>query len=160
MGFYLLHESMLDAVLVARDRFLKPGSGVMIPSSCRLLAAPVCMPTLRAERVDFWTRQDDTYGFNFSSAAVLAGEDMSATPLIQDVPQEALLSAGQEVWQADLLRLSVRELDEISKPDLQFTLPSSCHGGGGVSRALDGICLWFSVAAPPMHALLQCAARK
>jgi len=25
MGFYLLHESMLDSVLVARDRFLKKG---------------------------------------------------------------------------------------------------------------------------------------
>lgn len=25
MGFYLLHEAMLDSVLVARDKFLKPG---------------------------------------------------------------------------------------------------------------------------------------
>lgn len=25
MGFYLLHEAMLDSVLYARDKFLKPG---------------------------------------------------------------------------------------------------------------------------------------
>ena len=31
MGFYLLHESMLDSVLVARDRWLKKG-GLMLPS--------------------------------------------------------------------------------------------------------------------------------
>ena len=53
MGFYLLHESMLDSVLVARDRFLKK-TGIMIPQSCRLLAAPVCNSGSRAERVEFW----------------------------------------------------------------------------------------------------------
>eukprot|EP00906_Rhabdomonas_costata_P029185 RCo041207 len=30
MGFYLLHESMLSSVLVARDRWLKPG-GLLLP---------------------------------------------------------------------------------------------------------------------------------
>lgn len=34
MGFYLLHESMLDSVLFARDHFLKV-SGVMIPKHAR-----------------------------------------------------------------------------------------------------------------------------
>lgn len=31
MGFYLLHESMLEAVVAARDKHLKP-NGVMMPS--------------------------------------------------------------------------------------------------------------------------------
>jgi hypothetical protein len=53
MGFYLPHESMLDSVLVAHDRFLKQ-TGIMIPQSCRLLAAPVCNSGSRAERVEFW----------------------------------------------------------------------------------------------------------
>jgi predicted RNA methylase len=39
MGFYLVHESMMRSVLIARDRFLKPG-GVMIPESAEILCAP------------------------------------------------------------------------------------------------------------------------
>ena len=40
MGFYLLHESMLDSVLVARDRFLRPETGIMLPSHAAIYAAP------------------------------------------------------------------------------------------------------------------------
>lgn len=39
MGFYLVHESMMRSVLVARDRFLKPG-GIMIPESAEIFCAP------------------------------------------------------------------------------------------------------------------------
>ena len=39
MGFYLVHESMMRSVLIARDRFLKP-SGIMIPESAEIFCAP------------------------------------------------------------------------------------------------------------------------
>lgn len=35
MGYFLLRESMLDSVLVARDKFLKPG-GAMYPSHANM----------------------------------------------------------------------------------------------------------------------------
>ena len=38
MGYFLLRESMLDSVLVARDRFLRPG-GSLFPSHARLYLA-------------------------------------------------------------------------------------------------------------------------
>ena len=41
MGYFLLRESMLDTVLHARDRFLKPG-GALYPSHARLYMAPAC----------------------------------------------------------------------------------------------------------------------
>ena len=40
MGYFLLRESMLDSVLHARDRFLKPG-GSLFPSHARLYLAPI-----------------------------------------------------------------------------------------------------------------------
>jgi hypothetical protein len=40
MGYFLLRESMLDSVLVARDKFLKP-DGALYPSHARLLIAPI-----------------------------------------------------------------------------------------------------------------------
>ena len=39
-GYFLLRESMLDSVLVARDKFLKPG-GALYPSHARMFLAPI-----------------------------------------------------------------------------------------------------------------------
>lgn len=43
MGYFLLRESMLDSVLIARDRFLKPG-GALYPSHARMFLAPITTP--------------------------------------------------------------------------------------------------------------------
>lgn len=55
MGYFLLRESMVESVLLARDRWLAPG-GVMYPSHARLLIAPTALPRFlerqRAEIVD------------------------------------------------------------------------------------------------------------
>ena len=40
MGYLLLRESMLDSVLVARDKFLKPG-GAMYPSHASMYMVPI-----------------------------------------------------------------------------------------------------------------------
>lgn len=39
MGFYLLHEGMLDSVIFARDRFLKSG-GIMFPETASIYITP------------------------------------------------------------------------------------------------------------------------
>ena len=39
-GYFLLRESMLDSVLVARDKWLKPG-GALYPSHARMFLAPI-----------------------------------------------------------------------------------------------------------------------
>lgn len=52
MGYLLLRESMLDSVLAARDKFLKPG-GALYPSSARLLFAPARSPLAPARAADF-----------------------------------------------------------------------------------------------------------
>ena len=53
MGYGLLYESMLDSVLHARDRFLRPG-GVMAPSQCRMMLALCEGSGVVKDRVDFW----------------------------------------------------------------------------------------------------------
>jgi hypothetical protein len=40
MGYFLLRESMLDSVIVARDRFLAPG-GALYPSHAAIYVAPI-----------------------------------------------------------------------------------------------------------------------
>eukprot|EP01024_Parvocaulis_polyphysoides_P051837 TRINITY_DN5112_c0_g3_i1.p1 TRINITY_DN5112_c0_g3~~TRINITY_DN5112_c0_g3_i1.p1 ORF type:complete len:404 (+),score=69.21 TRINITY_DN5112_c0_g3_i1:35-1213(+) len=55
MGFALLFETMLNSVLWARDRYLKPG-GVMLPCSARIFVAGGSESALG---LDFW---EDVYG--------------------------------------------------------------------------------------------------
>ncbi|WVQ96014.1 hypothetical protein IAU59_003114 [Kwoniella sp. CBS 9459] len=62
MGYMLLYESMLDSVLVARDRFLAP-SGLMAPSQTRLVLSAITGDRVWKERVAFWP---SVYGFDLS----------------------------------------------------------------------------------------------
>lgn len=39
MGFYLLHEGMLDSVIIARDRFLKT-NGLIFPEAATIYVTP------------------------------------------------------------------------------------------------------------------------
>ena len=59
MGYALLYESMLDSVLHARDRFLKPEGGVMVPSQCQMMLSICNALEIYKERVGFWS---DVYG--------------------------------------------------------------------------------------------------
>lgn len=54
MGFYLVHEGMLDSVLFARDNFLREG-GLIFPSVAKLYVSPCQIPSMYA----FW---DDICG--------------------------------------------------------------------------------------------------
>jgi len=41
MGYFLLRESMMDSLVRARDKFLKPATGLMFPSHTTMYVAPV-----------------------------------------------------------------------------------------------------------------------
>lgn len=41
MGYFLLRESMLDSLIRARETFLKPTTGLMMPSHATMLLAPI-----------------------------------------------------------------------------------------------------------------------
>lgn len=62
MGYFLLRESMLDSVLVARDKFLKPG-GALYPSHARMFMAPIATDLARRRRSEFHVRHaaDNTH---------------------------------------------------------------------------------------------------
>jgi protein arginine N-methyltransferase 1 len=49
MGYFLLRESMLDSLIRARNRLLKPG-GVMMPSSATMLWAPIECEAARLQK--------------------------------------------------------------------------------------------------------------
>ena len=62
MGYFLMRESMLDSVLVARDRFLKEG-GSLYPSHARILMAPIRTQMTETRAGEFQKAIQDWSGF-------------------------------------------------------------------------------------------------
>ncbi|XWS17175.1 hypothetical protein CRYUN_Cryun33cG0045500 [Craigia yunnanensis] len=75
MGYFLLRESMLDSVICARDRWLKP-SGVMYPSHACMWVAPIRSGLVDQKKNDYEGTMDDWYGF-LEDTKKYYGVDMS-----------------------------------------------------------------------------------
>lgn len=63
MGYFLLYESMLNTVLYARDKWLKPG-GVIFPDKAVMYISASEDEQMKYERIDFW---ENVYGFDMSA---------------------------------------------------------------------------------------------
>lgn len=59
MGYFLLYEGMLDSVISARDKYLKPG-GLVLPNDCFMYLFAISDEEHYAKNIDFW---QDVYGF-------------------------------------------------------------------------------------------------
>jgi type I protein arginine methyltransferase len=51
MGYFLLYESMLDTVLLARDKYLKPG-GLIFPDTATLYMAAIEDQDYKEEKIN------------------------------------------------------------------------------------------------------------
>jgi len=81
---------MLDSVLHARDRFLKPNGGVMAPSQTRMMLA-LCDPeSVIKQRVGFWK---NVYGFDMSCML----EGVYDEGIVEVVPAETILTSSAVV---------------------------------------------------------------
>src|SRR5258708_28174524 len=90
MGYGLLYESMLDSVLHARDRFLKPDGGVMAPSQTRMVLA-LCDPeSVIKKQIGFWK---NVSGFDMSCMI----EGVYDEGIVEVVPADAVLTSSAVV---------------------------------------------------------------
>ncbi|KAL8576897.1 hypothetical protein ACOMHN_064681 [Nucella lapillus] len=124
MGFYLLHESMLDSVIVAQDRFLAP-DGIMAPSAARLYVAPVDMAEYLEEKYEFWS---NVCGFDFS-AAVLSEE-----PQTLELREDQVVARPEVLLEMDLRTVIVPQMQTLSR-----TLSFRMHR----TSPVHGFALWF-----------------
>ncbi len=130
MGSFAFFESMVEAVLSARDRLLAEG-GVMLPASVALLGAPILWSDPHEA---FWSSSLE--GFDYSHVAAAVREQRRARPIHgQDVDAAALKAEEQLVAQFDMLRMTADDLERIESPDMVFR---------GVDR-FNGVVVWFDV---------------
>ena len=77
MGYFLLRESMLDSLVRARDTFLKPSTGLMMPSHATMLIAPITDEEERKiQHQDYAGAMDDWKEFA-ETTQTMYGVDMS-----------------------------------------------------------------------------------
>lgn len=63
MGYFLLFEGMLDSVIHARDKYLKPG-GLLLPNRCTINLLGLGDEERHSEYIGFW---NNVYGYDMSA---------------------------------------------------------------------------------------------
>ncbi|KAF9220251.1 S-adenosyl-L-methionine-dependent methyltransferase [Gyrodon lividus] len=116
MGYALLYESMLDSVLYARDRFLRPDEGVMAPSQCRIMLALCEGSEIMKDRVDFW---GDVYGFDLSEMA----HEVYNEAIVDVVGPNSMVSEPYLLKDLHIKSITTRQLDFTSPFTLTSTSP-------------------------------------
>lgn len=104
MGFYLVHEGMLSAVIHARDKWLKPG-GLMLPAAGALHLAPTHVPAgeLPSHKAQSW---ENFYGLDFSAFEQLLSM-RTQPPLVRVTQPAELLGPAQVISEFGALAIRV-----------------------------------------------------
>ncbi|XP_008305945.1 protein arginine N-methyltransferase 6 [Cynoglossus semilaevis] len=138
MGYALLHESMLNSVLYARDKWLKPG-GLILPNKAELYIAPISDPMIE-DRLRFWYTVKDQYGVDMSCMTDFAQRCiMNSEITVNFVSAEDVLSHPARFAELDLHSVTAEDLRSVKG---QF----KCQAFG--SAAVSAFCLFFTVTFP------------
>jgi len=150
MGYLLLRESMLDSVLIARDRFLKPG-GAMYPSHATLYLAPVGASKVLQDKkslfegeIERWEtftgRMSSWYEADYScmKEEFMAEQRkyyLETSSFINLTPKQ-IVAPGRPILEIDLHTVSLEELKNPSAP-------SKCSIGISKTGPVEGFTGYF-----------------
>lgn len=119
MGYFLLYESMLDTVLWARDKWLKPG-GMLFPDKATLYITAIEDAEYREDKINFW---DNVYGFDMSCIKELA----LVEPLVDICDPNQVMANSCSILDIDLYTVTKEELDFSSNFKLSINRSDYCH---------------------------------
>ncbi|KAH0604441.1 uncharacterized protein H6S33_006818 [Morchella sextelata] len=133
MGYFLLYESMLDTVLLARDKYLAPG-GLIFPDKANIYMAAIEDGDYKEEKIGFW---NNVYGFNFSPLQKTA----LAEPLVDTVEMKAIVTDPGLIFSIDLYT--------VTPAELAFSVPYSLT----VTRNdfVHALISWFDIEFTACH---------
>ncbi|KAF8840733.1 protein arginine N-methyltransferase [Paxillus ammoniavirescens] len=137
MGYFLLYESMLDTVLLARDKYLKPG-GLMFPDNARMYLAAIEDQDYKEEKINFW---DNVYGFDYSCIKGIALRE----PLVDTVELKAVVTDPYMLKHINLLT--------AKKEDLSFAVPFTLTATR--NDYAHAFLAWFDVSFDCTHKKIQ-----
>lgn len=132
IGTFLIHESMLDSVLFARDRWLAK-DGLILPDSATLYLAGA-----EDQGSDFG-QWHDFYGLNYSALSA-ASRQVAAQ---QCMYRQSLATEPAVLLDLDIYGMSVRDQEF----DVAFRLPSAkaSRTEGEAAREVAALAGWFTL---------------
>ncbi|XP_011644303.1 probable protein arginine N-methyltransferase 6.1 [Pogonomyrmex barbatus] len=132
MGFYLVHEGMLDSILFARDYFLRE-DGLLFPWIAKLYASPCQLPSM----YEFW---NDICGVSMRCIGQEYRKIKSLKPQILLLNQNDLLGDIRLLAWLDLSCISMKDIDLLGEENHI----SVCKKDG----RFQGMCIWFAIEFP------------
>ncbi|KAK7045619.1 Nuclear SAM-dependent mono-and asymmetric methyltransferase [Paramarasmius palmivorus] len=133
MGYFLLYESMLDTVLLARDMYLKPG-GLIFPDNATMYLAAIEDQDYKEEKINFW---DNVYGFDYSCIKGIALRE----PLVDTVDLKSVVT--------DPCMIKHIDLRTAKKEDLTFEAPFSLTATR--NDYVHAFLAWFDISFECTH---------
>jgi len=119
MGYCLLYESMLDTVLVARDKYLKP-DGIILPDTASLHICAIEDAYYKDEKINWWC---NVYGYNMTTIRDMALKE----PLVDVVEPQAVISNSCPLVTFDLRSVTKEDLAFEAPFTLQMYRNDYCH---------------------------------
>ncbi|KAK3826135.1 MAG: S-adenosyl-L-methionine-dependent methyltransferase, partial [Benniella sp.] len=133
MGYFLLYESMLDTVLVARDKYLAPG-GLIFPDKATMYIAAIEDGDYKDEKIGYWS---NVYGFDYSSIQKIALRE----PLVDTVDAKAVVTNAHAFKHIDILT--------VQKEDLNFKVPFTLTANR--NDYIHAFISWFDISFDACH---------
>ncbi|KAK0552121.1 Nuclear SAM-dependent mono-and asymmetric methyltransferase [Tilletia horrida] len=137
MGYFLLYESMLDTVLLARDKYLAP-DGHLFPDKATLFLSAIEDEEYKNEKIGFW---DDVYGFDYSCIKEVALRE----PLVDTVDVKSVVCDPHPIKHLDLMTVKKEDLAFHSEFTLRATRDDYAHAFIG----------WFDISFDACHKPVQ-----
>ncbi|KAI4877009.1 hypothetical protein NFI96_019728, partial [Prochilodus magdalenae] len=117
-GYFLLFESMLDSVLVARDLYLAEG-GSVYPDRCNISLAAVGDTEKHRDRIAYW---DDVYGFKMECMK----KAVIPEAVVEVLKPETVISEPAVIQTLDCNAVTISELEFASDFTLKITVSTHC----------------------------------
>ena len=139
LSLLCLHEAMLHDLVTARDRFLKPEGGLVVPRQLSLFMCPLTDGATYAylkTQAEFWD-DGQFFGIDLSCQTKAAMLEHFAQPMAGQIDGDALMSQTPVVSPLDLRSVTTQQLDDMS---VEFEFPISERG------VVHGFGLWFELA--------------
>ncbi|KAH9115972.1 hypothetical protein LEN26_006837 [Aphanomyces euteiches] len=137
MGFFLVHERMLETYVMGRTKWMKPG-GLMFPSIGTMFVCPFSDDSIYQEQMSkasFW-RQRNFYGLDLNCLIEEAMDNHFSQPVVGYFSPSILMSSAPIHHVLDFRTMNADELISFDIP-FQFV----CNK----TAIMHGLACWFTV---------------
>lgn len=150
MGGFGVDENILPALVMMRDRWLRPG-GVIVPGRVTAILAPAELPDFD-DAIAFWRSKPHGVDMDLIAAATTNETFHSQTELTPD----ALLASPLPMWSHDPLTTTLEEADQPFVANLSFVatrsgMMSALAAWFTAEMTTGGEVLSNAVGLPPTH---------